>query len=110
MKTTALFSATSLKFPALPAHQVNQNPKAVERERKEIHRTPKVEAEDEAAGPEAEEARLPKAIKPIHLKVRKEQAKAKARKVKAKVLTQKQKQSQITKVRPSQKETPVDLL
>ena len=107
-KTTPLFNATSLKSPVLPVLQVNQNPKAMAKGGKGILQTPKVEGKDDVVSPEAKEAKLLKVTKPIPLGVKKELAKA--RKVKAKVLTRKQKQSQIPKVRPSQKETPVDLL
>ena len=111
-KTTPLFSATSHKSPTLPAHQVNQvvTTKAMAKVIEEIHQTPKVEGKEVVVSLETKEAKLLKVTKPILFRVKQELAKAKARKVKAKVLTQKQKQSQIPKVSPSLKQTPVDLL
>ena len=110
MKTTQPFNATLLKFLVLPVHQVNQNPKAMAKGEKGTLQTPKVEEKDDAVSPETKEAKPLKVTEPIHLRVRRELAKAKARKVKAKVLTQKQKQRPTPKVSPSLKEMPVDLL
>jgi hypothetical protein len=111
-KTTLQFNATSLKLSALPVPQVNQNPKATERVRKETPQTPKMEEKVVAVSPEVEAREAterPKVIEQIHLKVRKVLVRVKARKVKAKVLTLKQKQRPILKVSPNLKEMPVDL-
>ena len=79
-KITLQFNATSFKFPALPVAQANQviPTKATAKGRKGTHQIPKVEAKD-VVGSKADEAKLPKATKPIPLRVEKEKTKAKAR-------------------------------